>query len=502
MVDYGITKNGFVQKPYSVIRQEIIDEIEGATGCKINDGTDSVIGTLVSVFASREAQNWQLLQEIYYSGFPATANSGKSLANAVTLAGITSKPATYTTINMTLHVAGSNYAELKEGWTVSDSKSKDIFELPADKTISTASCYTIEFSMAYANAKYYLAIGTKYAKTVDNTSGKYGNLATIIGELIARADIPYPIATNTVFSKDGKTATLKIEELNGLFVDSQINGEENPYMAISWFETKVSFRRKDLSDTSQVELLEINKINDDNMKKKVESVRNEEFANIGSPVETDASLRKRWALSMSTPSGFAGKNNIKHNLENFCDGVSYAMVYENNTDGYDDLGLKPHSIMAVVEGGDDDEIASVIYRATCAGIEYNGNITKLVKDDFGNNHEIQFVRPSAKDVYVDLVLIRENDYMQNGWNEDSVSDAKKAVKTYFSGMRCNQSVSGRRIERAVINAVPAVIDAIASLSFESTDDARENGKHAISGERTTKYVLKGVSVYVISEKNT
>lgn len=502
MGEYGITKNGFVQKPYSAIRQEIINEIEGATGCKINDGADSVIGTLISVFASREAQNWQLLQEVYYSGFPATANSGKSLANAVTLAGITSKPATYTTINMTLHVAGSNHAELKEGWTVSDKKSKDIFELPADKTISTASCDTVEFSMTYAKAKYYLAIGTKYSKTIDNTKGKYGNLATIIGELIARADIPYPIATNTVFSKDGKTATLKIEELNGLFVDTQINGEENPNMAISWFETRVSFRRKDLEDTHQVELLEINTIGGEDMKRVVESVRNEEFANIGTPVETDASLRKRWALSMSTPSGFAGKNNIKHNLENFCDGVSYAMVYENKTDGYNDLGLKPHSIMAVVEGGDDDEIARVIYQATCAGIEYNGNITKLVKDDFGNNHEIQFVRPSAKDVYVDIVLIRENDYMQDGWNKDSVSDAKKAVKAYFSGMRCNKSVSGRRIERAVINAVPAVIDATASLSFESTDDARENGKHAISGERTTKYVLKGVSVYVISEKNT
>ena len=143
MGDYGITKNGFVQKPYSVIRQEIIDEIEEATGCKINDGADSVIGTLISVFASREAQNWQLLQEVYYSGYPATAQSGKSLANAVTLAGITTKPATYTTLNMTLHINGANYAELKEGWTVSDSKSKDIFELPSDKTISTASCDTV-----------------------------------------------------------------------------------------------------------------------------------------------------------------------------------------------------------------------------------------------------------------------------------------------------------------------------------------------------------------------
>ena len=55
MAEYGITTNGFIQKPYSIIRQEIIEEVEASLGCKIDDGADSVIGTLISVFASREA---------------------------------------------------------------------------------------------------------------------------------------------------------------------------------------------------------------------------------------------------------------------------------------------------------------------------------------------------------------------------------------------------------------------------------------------------------------
>ena len=65
-MEYGLTQTGFFAKDVQTIYNEILDEIENRTGVKVNRNYDSIIGSLVQVIASREAQTWQILQDIYY----------------------------------------------------------------------------------------------------------------------------------------------------------------------------------------------------------------------------------------------------------------------------------------------------------------------------------------------------------------------------------------------------------------------------------------------------
>ena len=92
--------------------------------------------------------------------------------------------------------------------------------------------------------------------------------------------------------------------------------------------------------------------------------------------------------------------------------VKYCEVYENRKDTTNEVGMLPHSVMVVVEGGDNEQIAQMIYKNACAGIDFNGNITEMV-----NGNEIKFMRPHNERVYVNITVIRDNMYDNNITNQ-------------------------------------------------------------------------------------
>ena len=85
----------------------------------------------------------------------------------------------------------------------------------------------------------------------------------------------------------------------------------------------------------------------------------------GSAEETDASLRYRRSISVSNPStGYLeGLQGSILALDN----VNYAKIYENDTGTTDSFGIPGHSIWPVIDGGDETEIANLIYLKRNAG---------------------------------------------------------------------------------------------------------------------------------------
>jgi len=83
------------------------------------------------------------------------------------------------------------------------------------------------------------------------------------------------------------------------------------------------------------------------------------------------------------------------------DGVLSAEVYENDTDETDIYGLTPHSIEAVVHGGQDTSVARAIFRRKAAGIQTIGTVEVPVLSDSGNHfYDIRFNRPDLVPVWV------------------------------------------------------------------------------------------------------
>lgn len=122
----------------------------------------------------------------------------------------------------------------------------------------------------------------------------------------------------------------------------------------------------------------------------------------GADEETDAALRTRRSRSVSLPStGYL--EGLQGALEAL-DGVTGAKVYENNTDTTDGDGILPHSIWCVVEGGDDDEIADVIYKKRNAGCGMVGNEVVTIPQSNGFNFAVKFDRPTLEDLYISFTV--------------------------------------------------------------------------------------------------
>lgn len=130
------------------------------------------------------------------------------------------------------------------------------------------------------------------------------------------------------------------------------------------------------------------------------SVNNIENAKLGSYVENDSKLRKRQSLSTAQASqtlleGTAGAiAQIKD--------VTRSKVYENDTNQVNSLGLPPHSITCVVEGGSDEDISNAIFIHRGIGCYTNGDVVVNVTDAKGQVTPIRFFRPTYVDIDVTI----------------------------------------------------------------------------------------------------
>ncbi|EDV9708864.1 hypothetical protein KX61_004854 [Salmonella enterica subsp. enterica] len=132
------------------------------------------------------------------------------------------------------------------------------------------------------------------------------------------------------------------------------------------------------------------------------SVTNPAAATVGAPAETDAELRIRQGQSVAIPSitPFEGVDGAIANIA----GVTRHKLYENDTGKTDGNGLPPHSISAIVDGGDVTEIARTIRGNKGQGVRTWGKTSVTVPDRYGNPNIISFSRPTDVPVYGKITL--------------------------------------------------------------------------------------------------
>ncbi len=109
-----------------------------------------------------------------------------------------------------------------------------------------------------------------------------------------------------------------------------------------------------------------------------QAATNTTAASLGSPVEPDAALRQRQAVSTALPTQtvLSGTLGAILNLP----GVTQARVYENDTDAPDANGQPEHSIAAMVIGGTSTDIANAILMHKTPGAYTSGSTAVAVTD--------------------------------------------------------------------------------------------------------------------------
>lgn len=151
-----------------------------------------------------------------------------------------------------------------------------------------------------------------------------------------------------------------------------------------------------------------------------QTVSNAAASTPGAPVETDAELRVRQAISTAIPSltVFEGTIGAVASLP----GVLQVRGYENDTDVTDADGIPEHSICLVVDGGDDVEICETIALKKTPGCGTYGDTTETVYDARGVPIDISFQRADPEVIKARVTLSAGS-----GWSTDYIDLIKAAV---------------------------------------------------------------------------
>lgn len=168
------------------------------------------------------------------------------------------------------------------------------------------------------------------------------------------------------------------------------------------------------------------------------SVTNPAAATVGAPAETDAELRIRQGQSVALPSitPFEGVDGAIANVA----GVTRHKLYENDTGATDSNGLPPHSISAIVDGGDVTEIAQTIRGNKGQGTATYGTTSVTVPDTYGNPHVISFSRSTDVPIYGQITL-----KAFAGYTSQIGVQIQQAVAGYINGLTIGDDVLLSRI---------------------------------------------------------
>ncbi len=169
-----------------------------------------------------------------------------------------------------------------------------------------------------------------------------------------------------------------------------------------------------------------------------ESVINEQDAIKGQVLETDGNLRARQNISTCKPSKTVLEGTIGGIAE--ISGVIRQRVYENFDSVPDENGIPGHSIAAVVEGGDNKEIAEEIYLRKTPGTGTYGTekIAVTILDCYGKEEEsiISFFRPVYKDIFVTVKI-----KALYGYTVELGEKIKQNIAEYLNGLRIGDDLS-------------------------------------------------------------
>lgn len=133
-----------------------------------------------------------------------------------------------------------------------------------------------------------------------------------------------------------------------------------------------------------------------------QTVNNPAQAVAGNPIETDAALRRRQAVSSALPSLsiFDGLIGALASLA----GVTRLKGYENDSAVTDGNGIPAHSLAFVVEGGDNQAIGDTIAAKKTPGTGTYGTTAVTTADSQGLINTINFYRPTVATIGVEITL--------------------------------------------------------------------------------------------------
>ncbi len=151
-------------------------------------------------------------------------------------------------------------------------------------------------------------------------------------------------------------------------------------------------------------------------------------ATLGAPLESDPDLRQSREDELAT-AGSATHDAIGAQIRQVV-GITAVMVFSNDTDITDGNGLAPHSILLLVQGGADADVAAALLASIGDGIGMNPSFSGMtlvnVNDSEGVAQQMAFKRPTAVPIYARVTVT----YDATKYPSDGDTEVKSAIATW------------------------------------------------------------------------
>ena len=463
--EYGLTAEGFKQKRLADIIQSMNSRIADQLGVQISTEANSVFGQLIGVFSYEIADLWEQAAQVYGAMYPHTA-SGVSLDNASALAGITPISAEKTTVVCTCY--GINGTTVPFGSQIASSSNSNIVFQCTDSNavISSSSACDVGVTLESVTAGTYTVTidGTPHTYTASGTE-TIAQVLTALGSSVTEVNVN---VENDVLelTESNQQNTFSVAISNNLVFEHV----GSPVTFECTQEGAITPAIGDLTDIVTTYA-------------GWDSVSNNVSANTGRLAESDTALRQRWNNSLYTRS--VGMTDSIASALMTLNGVTSAFVYENDQDTTDADGRPPHSIEAVVNGGEVDEIGLAIWQKKAAGIDTFGSQSVSVNDSQGFPHTINFNRPLVVPVYLRITV---TEYPEEALPPNAQTMITEAVIDYGNSLTIGNDVILQRFMGAIYSAVSGIgyitITASTDGVTYSTNNISIDSRHVASFDAT------------------
>ena len=466
MADYGLTPEGFKQKRLTDIIQSMGSRIADQLGVQISTEANSVFGQLIGVFSYEIADLWEQAAQVYGAMYPHTA-SGVSLDNSAALAGITPIAAEKTTVVCTCY--GTNGTQIPYGAQISSSTDSNIIFQCVDANAVISAQETCDVGITLLS----VTEGETYSATVDgviysHTATSTDTIATVLTAIGSQITaIPASVENDVLrITESNQENTFSVAISNNMTFETI----GSPVTFECTTDGAITPAIGDLTDIVTTYA-------------GWDSVSNNVSANTGRLAESDTALRQRWNASLYTRS--VGMTDSIASALMTLNGVTSAYVYENDSDTTDSEGRPPHSIEAVVNGGETDEIGLTIWQKKAAGIDTFGSQSVSINDSQGFPHTINFNRPLIVPIYLNITV---TEYPEEALPPNAQAMITEAVLNYGNSLTVGNDVILQRFMGAIYQNVSGIgyitVTASTNGSTYSSNNISIDARHVATFDAT------------------
>lgn len=389
---HGVTPNGFVRKRLDEIKSDVYGRLKEGWGYDITINPQSFLNVLVTGFSDEVAKLWEVAENTYYSMYTMSAE-GANLDNAMQFGGITRERDSRTTYMLACTAPDDTvvpYGVLVKSAT----NPEKLFRCTNTQVIGRENFRNIEIKpyMESGIDLFYVTINRNTYQYVQRPGEGALDILKALEKLIDEKDIKVQV--------DEEKLSLRLEDV---FKQTSNTLAISNNLLIESVTSNILFESMEYGPIVIADGLIKEMVTLDTG---IREIKNDIAPVLGRFEADDIEARQNFVKRCATRS----KNMIESVTAEIYNSVEHVLSvagYENDQETTDNEGRPPKSVEFIIDGGDEGEIANIIYQKKTNGVRAYGNILMDVADPFGNIHKVGFSRPDYLYIWLKIVITKE-----------------------------------------------------------------------------------------------